>query len=197
MAIASAAFLAPDIASGTATNTPGARVPATPAINPKIPNTPTIPSMASLIAERATRALAICPEDIPPSLINSSPTTLIAAIVPTRSRSTSAAPANIIGFHAAAPPAANPITPSTATIPVIARAIAFNASLAVAKPVASNPLSCMNWSPTILSDNTTLPNRARVSIVPAILPYLPIRSEIPARTVDITVIVPPTANKAV
>ena len=197
MAIASAAFLAPDIASGTATNTPGARVPATPAINPKIPNTPTIPSMASLIAERATRALAICPEDIPPSLINSSPTTLIAATVPTRSRSTSAAPASIIGFIVAVPPAANPIIPSTVTIPVIARAIAANASLAVARPVASKPLSCMNWSPTILSDNTTLPNRARVSIVPAILPNSPIRSEIPARTVDMTVIVPPTVINAV
>ena len=141
--------------------------------------------------------MAICPEDIPPSLINSSPTTLIAATVPTRSRSTSAAPASIIGSIVAAPPAANPIIPSTATIPVIARPIAVSASLAVAKPVASNPLSCMNWSPTILSDNTTLPNRARVSTTPVILPNSPIRSEIPARTVDMTVIVAPTVINAV
>ena len=150
-----------------------------------------------MIAERATRALAIEPESIAPSLINSSPTILIEATVPTRSRSTSAAPANIIGFIVAAPPATNPITPSTATIPVIARAIAVNASLAVANPVASNPLSCMNWSPTILSDSTTLPNIARVSTTPVIFPTLPIRSEIPARTVDITVIVAPTVINAV
>ena len=45
-AIASAAFLAPAIVSGIATRIPGARVPAAPATKPKIPRTPTIPSMA-------------------------------------------------------------------------------------------------------------------------------------------------------